>query len=69
MKAKLVFNLPEEKYEFESAVDGTKWRIAMVNVSRYLRDLDKYGNEDSVKISTIREKIDSILMDHDLHLD
>lgn len=43
MKATLSFNLPEEKYEFESAVNGTKYRGIMWDINEAIRAYLKHG--------------------------
>ena len=43
MKAKLIFNLPEESEEFENAIAGSKSRAALQELSEDLRRKIKYG--------------------------
>lgn len=45
MKAKLEFKLPEERFEFEAAMNGSKWLGAMYDLDQELRSIIKY-NED-----------------------
>lgn len=45
MKAKLEFKLPEERFEFEAATNGTKWMSALYDLDQELRAIIKY-NED-----------------------
>lgn len=44
MKAKLEFTLPEEREEFETAVNAGKHRSLLDDVIQLLRNEVKYGN-------------------------
>tara|TARA_R100001244_G_scaffold128963_2_gene100081 strand:+ start:628 stop:849 length:222 start_codon:yes stop_codon:yes gene_type:complete len=46
MKAKLKFNLPEEKYEFQCAVMGASWKGLVVDLDENLRQELKHGEHD-----------------------
>ena len=46
MKAKLKFNLPEEKYEFQCAVMGATWKGLVVDLDENLRQELKHGEHD-----------------------
>ena len=51
MKAKLIFNLPEESEEFENAIAGSKSRAALQELSEDLRRKIKYGvSEDNCEV-------------------
>jgi hypothetical protein len=42
MKATLKFNLPEEQYQFESAVNGCQWHDLICDLDEKLRQDIKY---------------------------
>lgn len=44
MKAILEFNLPEETWEHQTAVDGPKWRSVVNEFTNNLRHEMDYGN-------------------------
>jgi hypothetical protein len=44
MKAKLIFNLPEDQYEFKHACNGTKYISALEDIANMIRSKLKYGN-------------------------
>jgi hypothetical protein len=45
MKATLEYNLPEDKVEFDCAIDGVKWMSAMWELDQWLRNQLKYEAE------------------------
>tara|TARA_S200002703_G_scaffold7566_2_gene7839 strand:+ start:10709 stop:10936 length:228 start_codon:yes stop_codon:yes gene_type:complete len=47
MKAKLIFDLPDFKDEFEMAVNGHKWRNVAFMMFNYLRNNTKYAPDDT----------------------
>lgn len=64
MTAKLTFNLPEEDYEFYSAVNGQKWRSTVVELDEFLRRAVK---DDAVYTACdIRQELHRILSDNSL---
>lgn len=44
-KATLTFNLPEEKSEFNFAIQGSNYALALGDILKELRDNIKYNNE------------------------
>jgi len=44
MKATLEFNLPEEKYEYKSALQGADLRLTVFNLDNMLRGFLKHGH-------------------------
>lgn len=44
MKAKLVFNLPEDEQEHRDALNGTLWRGVFIELDNYLRNRIKNGH-------------------------
>ena len=66
MEAILKFNLPEEKPEFELAVDAAKWYSVCWDMDQHLRSETKYAPDDMPEevyetISKTREKLHQIL--------
>ena len=47
MKAKLTFKLPEDRYEYEMAVNGSKWYNVAWDMHQYLRQMTKYVADDT----------------------
>lgn len=57
MKANLEFQLPEEREDFDLALNGYKYKLAMDDYDGWLRGLDKYGDKTEVGINEAREKL------------
>jgi hypothetical protein len=71
MKAKLIFNLPEDQNEWENAINGNAMYSALWDISQELRTLWKYEelNEDEWKIvERIRNKFFDILQENNINL-
>lgn len=68
MKATLKFNLPEEKSEFDIAVNSMGWALAIWDLDNFLRENIKY-KEAGKDYEDIREKLHNILDDHILSFD
>ena len=47
MKAKLIFKLPEEKYEYRMATKGSNWYNVAWDMYQYLRSNTKYAPDDA----------------------
>jgi hypothetical protein len=78
MKAILKFDLGKEdsddRSEFEDAVNGTKWRLAMWELDQWLRNQTKYASDDMSDdtykaLQDCRDKLHEILNDSILNLD
>lgn len=71
MKAILEFNLEEDRNEFEEAVNGWKWGMAMYELDQYLRTNTKYAPDGQPPevydaLSNAREKLYEIMRESDL---
>lgn len=55
--AKLVYRMPEESEEFDTARHGMDYRIALSNVDERLRNMEKYQNTVSLTIDEVRGMI------------
>ena len=64
MKAILEFDLPEEAAEHKLALDGGKWMSVCFELDQRLRSLEKYENQDTIRVSEtrrlLREEIESL---------
>lgn len=72
MKAKLTFDLPEDKYEWENAMRADAMFCALWDLSQELRTLWKYeelSEEEWNMVERIRDKFYEILSDHNINLD
>ena len=71
MKAKLTFNLPEDKYEWENAMRADAMFCALWDLSQELRTLWKYeelSEEEWNMVERIRDKFYEILNDNHIEL-
>ena len=71
MKATLEFNLPEDKYEWENAVNADRMMRALWDINDELRKLWKYAelNDQQFEIvEQIREKFNEILIENQIQL-
>jgi hypothetical protein len=72
MKAKIIFNLPEDQAEFDFATQGGNMYSALWDISQELRTLWKYEElkqEEWDMVERIRNKFFEILEDHQIKLD
>ena len=72
MKAKLTFDLPEDKYEWENAIRADAMYAALWDISQDLRKLWKYeelSEEEWKMVERIRDKFHEILSDHNINLE
>jgi hypothetical protein len=67
MKTILIFDMPDDQDEFESAINGSKWQTAMYEMDQYLRSQLKY-NDAGEDYDKIREELHNILENHNLSL-
>jgi len=47
MKAKLTFKLPDDKYEYEMASNGSNWHNVAWEMYQFLRGKTKYPSDDA----------------------
>ena len=72
MKATLKYNLPDEQFEFESAVKSMKMFFALTEIKDELRAIWKYEElkENQFEmVERIREKFFEILQENEINLD
>ena len=75
MQAKLIFNLPEEKQDFDFATQGSDWWNVCWEMDQWLRQQYKYMpdeeySEDRYRTyEECREKLLQIITENNLNLD
>jgi len=72
MDATLKYNLPDDQFEFESAVKSTKMFFALTEIKDELRAIWKYEElkENQFEmVERIREKFFEILQENEINLD
>ena len=72
MKETLKYNLPDDQFEFESAVKSTKMFFALTEIKDELRRIWKYEElkENQFEmVERIREKFFEILTENEINLD
>ena len=72
MKVKLEYNLPDDQFEFESAVKSTKMYFALTEIKDELRAILKHGElrDDQYKfLDKMNERFHEILSDNEINLD
>jgi len=72
MKATLKYNLPDDQFEFESAVKSMKMFFALTEIKDELRSIWKYEElkENQFEmVERIREKFFEILTENEINLD
>ena len=67
MKAKLIFNLPEDQDDFNYATFGFNYYMALVEMDQWLRAEYKYnGKEDMYEV---REKLNEIILENNVKIE
>ena len=73
MKATIEFNLPADKYEWETAIRADAMFCALCDLSQELRTMWKYQQyqteEEYAIVESIRDKFYEILNQHNINLD
>lgn len=72
MKAKLIFDLPEETHEWRNAIDGSKMFSALWETREKITDKLRSDGLTNKETKLIRELLDDfleILQDHNIDLD
>jgi len=72
MKVKLEYNLPDDQFEFESAVKSMKMWHSLTEIKDELRSIWKYEElkENQFEmVERIREKFFEILKENEINLD
>ncbi len=73
MTASLSFNLPEDRYEFDAAVQGEQWRNTLSELDQELRNRIKYDENKNAlcsnTMSFVRERISELMAANNLSFD
>ena len=62
MKAKLIYNLPEDREDFNHATNGFNYYMALVEMDEWLRAEYKYNDKE--EMYEVREKLREIISDN-----
>jgi hypothetical protein len=57
MKATISFNLPEDREDFDFALNGVEYYLTIKELDDWLRGLAKYENKETVKIHEVRARL------------
>lgn len=73
MKATLVYTLPEDKEDFQIAVDGWRWQKVVIDLNQYLRTQlkyksDHYSDSELELLEKIRETLHQTIEDSGVSL-
>ena len=73
MKVTLEFELPDEQSDFDSAMNGYKWELAVWDMNQYLRSVTKYASDDTsadvIKaLDKVRDELFNILDNYNLEI-
>lgn len=66
MKATLEFDMIEEREQFNDAVNGTAYSSVVDELFKWLRNLDKYSDRETVLIEEVEDKLRELLRDENL---
>jgi hypothetical protein len=72
MKAKLIFNLPEENHEWKNAIDGSSMRSTLWEYDQWLRSKIKYEdlNDEQYQVyQGCRDKMRTLLIENNIDID
>jgi len=73
-EAILKFNLPEDQYDFEQAVNAGKYRTILWDLDQFLRDKTKYASDDTTEEQLtayydLRDELHKLMDEHNVTLD
>lgn len=73
MKATLVYTLPDDKEDFQIAVDGWRWQKVVIDLNQYLRTQlkyksDHYSDSELELLEKIRETLHQTIEDSGVSL-
>lgn len=69
MKAKLIFNLPDEETEFRNAVNGTYLKLAIGNFDEHLRHMMKHEEIYKIDVYEVRDLLRKKLDEYNLSIE
>ena len=62
------FDLPNDDYEFQNAVNATSWRAVVSELDAWLREQIKYGDPTAVDATMVREKLFELAKDEGVEI-
>jgi len=73
MKVTLEFELPDEQSDFDSAMNGYKWELAVWDMNQYLRSVIKYAPDETSEevfkaLDKVRDELFNILDNYNLEI-
>ena len=72
MKAILEFNLPEDKVDFDLALQGSDWKHVCWEMDQYLRKELKYSDDKSFEelklLQEVRDEFHQFMIDNNVDL-
>ena len=72
MKAKLIFNLPEDSHEWENAIKGASMHSALWEYDQWLRGKIKYDDltdEQYQVYQGCRDKLRTVMYENDINIE
>ena len=57
MKAILVFNLPEDKEEYDTASKGMDWALLVLDIDQFIRNKIKYEQDKDGILQLVRDRL------------
>lgn len=66
MKAKLIFNLPEDQEDFNHATNGFNYYMALLEMDQWLRSEYKYNGKE--EMYEVRQKLNEIILENNVKL-
>jgi len=72
MKAKLIFDLPEENHEWKNAIDGSSMRSTLWEYDQWLRSKIKYEDLDNEQYQVYqgcRDHLRTLLIENNIDID
>jgi hypothetical protein len=72
MKAKLIFDLPEENHEWKNAIDGSSMRSTLWEYDQWLRSKIKYEDLDDEQYQVYqgcRDHLRTLLIENNIDID
>lgn len=67
-KAILEFNLPEERPEYDLAIRGIDYSIALSEYANWLRGLHKYTDKETITIEEARARLFEVCEENGIEL-
>lgn len=74
MEAILKFKLPDDQVEFNSAINGFKWQLALWDLNNYLRTNTKYASDSTPEnkvnaLYEVKDELNKIMNNYNLEFE